>query len=106
MCVIDPFKPTSLIRDANLSQWIAGLPAAFAVRKLEAVKLEGSDPPACTVQVINGFTRHLRGVCFLLGIQCEAAAIPLFYMSKVLKIIKINFLVLERYRRFGYNKLS
>ncbi len=59
--VISFFKPTIIIRDANLCQLIAGLPEVFCPGSWKQRRLAGRNPPVHIVQVIKGLTRHKRG---------------------------------------------
>ena len=72
-------KPTFLKRDAPLALWFAGLPAlSGGVWTLEAVKLRGGDPPACSCRFLTG--RHGRGGGFVCtrrkGLGPSAFSIP------------------------------
>jgi len=79
VCVIDFFKPTFFIRDANLLSPIAGLPF------LDVGSSEGTRKrPTCrVVQVINGFARQKRGALlrFLQGSSRISAAAPVLKMN-------------------------
>jgi len=60
---MDPIKPTSLLWDADLTAWIAGLPAALTGQAgswKQTSAVEATHLPF--VQVLIGFTRPERGI--------------------------------------------